>query len=77
MLLLYVIIFETSPENNVSSLIKKYIEANKYTAILPHGVRAWWELEEPWEDTSAVVQGEPALLASTLSTSQAEQVCYG
>lgn len=62
----YVIIFETSPENNVSCLIKKYVEANKYTAVLSRGVRAWWELEESWEDTSAVVRGEPALLASAL-----------
>lgn len=56
--MLYLIIFEISPENYVSSLIKKYVEANKYTAVLSCGVRAWWELEEPWEDTSAVVRGE-------------------
>lgn len=66
MLLFYVIIFETPPENNVSSLLKKYVEANKCAAVLSRQVRAWWELEEPWEDTSAVVQGEPALLASSL-----------
>lgn len=66
MLLFYIIIFESFPENNISSLIKKYVEANKYAAVLSRGVRAWWELEEPWEDTSAVVRGEPALLASTL-----------
>lgn len=72
----YVIIFETSPENKVSSLIKKYVEANNYTAVLSRGVGAWWELEEPWEDTSALVRAEPALLSSTLSTSQAEQACY-
>lgn len=63
---MYLIICETSPENNVSSLIKKYVEANRYAAVLSCGVRAWWELEEPWKDTSAVVQREPALLASTL-----------
>lgn len=56
MVLFYIIFFfETSPEINVFSLMKKYTEANKCTAVLSCGVRGWWELEEPWEDTSAVV----------------------
>lgn len=66
MLLFYIIVFETSPEINISSLMKKYAEANKYAAVLSRAVRGWWELEEPWEDTSAVVRGEPARLASAL-----------
>jgi len=66
MLLFYVIIFVTSPRINSSALMKKYAEVNKYAAVLSRRVRGWWELEEPWEDTSAVVQGEPARLASAL-----------
>lgn len=66
MLLFYVIIFATSLEISISSLMKKYAEVNKYAAVLSRGVRGWWELEEPWEDTSAVVRGEPARRASAL-----------
>lgn len=60
MLLFYVIIFMTSPEINISSLMKKCAGVNKHAAVLCHGTRGWWELEEPWEDTSAVVREEAA-----------------
>lgn len=66
MLLFYIIIFATSPKISVSPLMKKHAEVNKRAAVLSCGVRGWWELEEPWEDTSAVVRGEPARRTSAL-----------
>lgn len=77
MVLFCIIIFETSPEINISFLMKKYAEVNKYAAVLSCGVRGWWELEEPWgrHKCRCARRASPPRQRA-VSTSQVKRVCY-